>query len=791
MVTGIQGGHLHQSIKKDIFTDNQPKTLGLIRNIQNKITTKMKVMKKLLFQLLFLMTVLPLLGQDMVTVSGYVTDDSTALPIPDQEVIIQSDSGIGGFVYYGTVYTDVNGFYVDTILINTGDSGNFIITTYDCQNVPHSYTHAFGPGVYGIVQDFQICYNNTPAPCEADFTWSASGGLSIQFYDQSVGTSGPWTWSFGDGTTSAQQNPLHDYAQSGTYSVTLTIGDSSSPCYDWITKTVVVNDSTGGDCQANFTWYTDSTNTSTVYFQDLSQGNIVSWYWDFGDGNYSYEQNPVHTYNVADSFMVCLTVTGYDSACYDTHCEVINVYNPGGCQAQFTHYPDSTGGDLGIQFVDLSFGNITNWYWDFGDSTFSSEQNPSHIFPAPGTYYVCLTVQGMNAGTSCTSTWCEEVVVSNIPPGCPNYFTYQNTGLSVSFEGHMVNSQPATYTWNFGDGTTGTGQNVTHQYAANGIYFVSLTTVTQDSMACTYTSSQSITVGDSTQWNQVYGQVFAGNFPLETGMVMIFSLDTTGGMYAPFIDITMVDSSGVYYFAMVPEGEYVVYALPFEPSGYLPTYYGDVLNWEDATTITLGDPNNPYNISLIEATVFAPGIGLINGQINTGSLKNSLIDKITMLLMNESGQPIAYQQVDDGGAFNFPELDYGIYYLHAEIAGCHSDYIKVEITSEEPEIEVTMTFTGNQILGIKNYTQTLEGGYLYPNPAKDKVWLSLTLDATSVITIELFDLTGKKVLHDQQQVQSGIQTLSINTTNVPAGYYTLRVTTTQGMYLTRKLLITQ
>ena len=67
----------------------------------------------------------------------------------------------------------------------------------------------------------------------------------------------------------------------------------------------------------------------------------------------------------------------------------------------------------------------------------------------------------------------------------------------------MVNSQPATYTWDFGDGQTGQGQSIVHQYPVTGIYYATLTTVTQDSIGCQFSTGQSISIGDSTQWNQV------------------------------------------------------------------------------------------------------------------------------------------------------------------------------------------------------------------------------------------------------------------------------------------------
>lgn len=542
-------------------------------------------------------------------------------------------------------------------------------------------------------------------------------------------------------------------------------------------------------CNADFIAIPDSSDPNSMIFLDQSTGNINAWFWEFGDGNTSFAQNPVHTYASPGFYTVCLTITGPDSLCFDTHCDVINVINPIGCQAQFTHFPDSSGNLNTVHFIDLSSGNPFSWFWDFGDSTYSAEQFPVHQYSGPGTYYVCLTIEAGNGGSICTSTWCEEVTTSD-SSDCSSYFTFLNNGLSVSFNGFMVAGQPATYMWNFGDGQTGTGASIIHTYPASGIYYVTLTTTTQNPQPCTYTSGQSITVGDSTQWNQIYGQVFAGNFPLEQGVVMLFSLDTAF-TYFPFLDISLVDSSGIYYFPMVPLGSYYIHAIPLIPTGYLPTYYGDVINWEDATLITLGEPNNPYVINLIEAYSYTPGIGMINGIITIGEEKTTLIDKISMILMNASGQPISFQQVDESGHFVFPDLDYGTYYLSAELAGCISDILTIEITVDEPVADISLTFTGNQILGIQRTPVTIEGNMMYPNPAKETASVDIRLDASSVIAIEIYQTSGRMVFREERHLTSGDQTITIAVNQLPQGLYTIRLLNKNGMHLTRKLLVYQ
>lgn len=739
-------------------------------------------MKKMIPILALLLLMTPAMGQMWVTVTGYVTDSATGAPIVNYPVSISSDSS-AGFVYYNTVYTTSNGYYADSIWATTS-WGLLYVRVWDCIQVMHQDTCNFAMGNEFFSKNFSICYNNTPT-CDAEFTWNAAPPLTVYFTDLSTNPGGNWFWSFGDGSSSTTQHPVHTYPAPGTYTVGLTIGDSTV-CSDYISHTVVVQDSTGGGCQADFYAVQDSNAFQTYSFFDQSVGNIVSWYWDFGDGQYSQQQNPTHTYAQSGyNYLVCLTVQGSDSLCYDTHCDTIYVSGGGGgCQAQFTWYPDSIPAQgYAVQFLDLSSGTPVNWYWEFGDSAWSTEQNPLHIYSFPGTYYVCLTIQCQGV----TSTWCAEVEITNTV-NCVNYFTYQPSGLTMAYQGYMVYGQPADYSWNFGDGMTGTGQSATHTYASAGIYYVTLSTV--DSTGCQYTSAQSVMVGDSGQYYQVYGQVFANNFPVTSCLVMLFGVDTSGN-YFPFVDVAQIDSMGVYYFPMVPTGSYYIYAIPMDSAGYLPTYYGDVLFWPEATIVTLPQPTNPYDIHLIPAGLYTPGPGNINGQVNTGDFFTGLVDKITMQLMDETYTIIGFAQVDAGGAFHFPQLAYGTYFLHGEMAGCTSDLVTVEITEQNPDVNVVMTYAGGQILGVRNTELKLDAGDVYPNPARDAASINITLENPATLTAVLLDLTGREVYKMTKQAPAGDCKLTLPVNDLNSGVYMIRIISDQGISATKKLVISR
>ena len=118
------------------------------------------------------------------------------------------------------------------------------------------------------------------------------------------------------------------------------------------------------NCQADFFYIIDSASFNTVYFYDQSSpaNNIFYWSWDFGDGNFSSEQNPAHTYNAPGTFEVCLEIMSFDGidTCSSIFCQDVMVGSTTNCQADFSYY-SFPANDLLIQFEDQSIpeGNIS------------------------------------------------------------------------------------------------------------------------------------------------------------------------------------------------------------------------------------------------------------------------------------------------------------------------------------------------------------------------------------------------------------------------------------------------
>lgn len=172
------------------------------------------------------------------------------------------------------------------------------------------------------------------------------------------------------------------------------------------------------DLNADFNFASAGT---TVVFTNLSSAavghNINSWNWDFGDGNTSNSQNPIHFYSNPGTYVVCLVISSSFNGllCKDSICKDVIVLQDRcanvGLHAGFLF---SANGNT-YSFTDQSAINpnfsLQSWSWDFGDGNFSNLQNPTHTYSAIGNYSVCLIVTGGNANVSCKDTVCKNIQV--------------------------------------------------------------------------------------------------------------------------------------------------------------------------------------------------------------------------------------------------------------------------------------------------------------------------------------------------------------------------------------------
>jgi large repetitive protein len=156
-------------------------------------------------------------------------------------------------------------------------------------------------------------------PPDAEFELDCQE-LRCTFVDRSTDGDGSvvsWQWSFGDGGSSTERNPTHDYADEGSYEVLLMVTDDDGAA-DTRTHTADPQapppPEPNREPDADFDVRCDNL---TCAFTDKSRdedGVIVSRHWDFGDGATSEELNPIHTYAERGRYEAVLTVTDDDGA---------------------------------------------------------------------------------------------------------------------------------------------------------------------------------------------------------------------------------------------------------------------------------------------------------------------------------------------------------------------------------------------------------------------------------------------------------------------------------------------
>ncbi|MEQ8704997.1 MAG: PKD domain-containing protein [Phaeodactylibacter sp.] len=318
--------------------------------------------------------------------------------------------------------SDCNCYQVYAPVCVTLPNGIELVFQNDC----YAECEGFGPDEYAP------CNGGGNAFCEAIFDIVETDVPGqLQFLDYSFADDGEiteWFWDFGDGNTSTEQNPVHNYTIDGMVEVQLTI-TTSSDCSSTLVYPVFIGSGggagSGPDCQAMFSFEQDEDDLLSFTFMDMSMGNDTdSWFWNFGDGNSSTEQNPVHTYTQPGLYLVTLTTTSGD--CTSSMSMIIltdfDIFYDEGCLALFLPFKTDS---LTYAFLNLSSDFEADYFWDFGDGTTSTEAMPVHTYAAPGNYGISLTMTTLDG---CVATFTVTInPVINGFTGQPSFLMAVNT----------------------------------------------------------------------------------------------------------------------------------------------------------------------------------------------------------------------------------------------------------------------------------------------------------------------------------------------------------------------------
>lgn len=450
-----------------------------------------------------------LLAFTLAVLAGVAASEGTMLVDLGDDILTQEDSAI---TFNSAVsYTGTKGMsYVWTFGDGTGST---------LQRPSHTYTQAGNYTVALTVSDADgvsdsdsilVEVLNVRPIADAGGDKTVSEGSTITF-DASDSWDTPsdlplltYEWDFGDGasTTASRDNKVvtHTYVDAGVYITRLVVRDddwTDSNFAQMTSQLVSVTGAATGNGTVTFTYGDGGSPGSNGTSNSTGDGNTTTGdvYWDFGDGDYAEGPTVTHTYDSDGVYVVTLIITDAWGA-ISVHTILVTVLNsPPTAEAG----SDVTGTeDAGLSFTgsgsDPGGGPVT-YSWDFGDGSTASGQTVVHGFTMAGTYTVTLTVSdadGLTAIDTCTAT------VANVAPVAvitSNLGTQE--GDVMAFSGTSTSDTASdlpllVYAWNLGDGTTFSGSTVSHAYADEGTYSVSLTTTDDDGASDTATMSVTV-----------------------------------------------------------------------------------------------------------------------------------------------------------------------------------------------------------------------------------------------------------------------------------------------------------
>ena len=362
-------------------------------------------------------------------------------------------------------------------------------------------------GSSDIISDTIKVEEVVPPYCAASFTYTvdtSQASYSYQFTDHSVSpndTITSWSWNFGDGSAIVHsQNPLHQYSSTGSYTVSLSISTISG-CNSSFSD-VVVASMTPPSCNAYFTYSADSVtgNNQLIFFFDQSTAAdpIISWHWDFADGDSAVVKNPVHIFPSVGVYDVVLTIKTQN-----------------GCTST-VHYPIQVGNPQKYNLWGRVYlGNLTT---DKCIALLYKEFNNGYILPI------------------------DTVRLTSVSDTLGVYYFYQI--LEGKHKVKILLPESSAY-----------DKLYAPTYYGNNLFWNSSSVINlnQDLALMNVNMIPIVQQGGSCM---ISGSIMQNNTPIQYEGVQVLLLNSSHDVYA----YTFTDNQGNYKFEDVPTGNYLIYA---------------------------------------------------------------------------------------------------------------------------------------------------------------------------------------------------------------------------------------
>lgn len=325
-----------------------------------------------------------------------------------------------------------------------------------------------------------------PVP-NASFESNASAciGEVVPFTSTGSGASG-YQWDLGDGGNSFTASTSHMYSDPGVYPVSL-IATTSAGCVDTATASITVWDvptaALGLDVE-------EGCAPLSIDFTNLSQGDDLSTFWDFGSGSSSQEVDADHLFEGSGLHPISLTVSN-PGGCSDTAWTTVMVHESP--VSAFLLPEDHSCEVPYVLEIQNNSVNAGSFAWTFGNGANSAEPQPSVLFEEPGEFQLELVASN--------AFGCSDTMSSffHVYPTVQAAFSMDATQICVGNAVQFANSSMGAVQlmWDMGDGTYTDSFDPEHVFGTSGSFDVQLVVLGEGACSDTALVADAIEVLDS------------------------------------------------------------------------------------------------------------------------------------------------------------------------------------------------------------------------------------------------------------------------------------------------------
>jgi len=552
-----------------------------------------------------------------------------------------------------------------------------------------------------------------------------------------------WQWNFGNGETSTMQNPQMQFADTGIFTISLNILTDSN-CTNLIMKNVEIHSLP----VSNYT-NTQLCQENNIHFTNLStipKGNIISYYWNFGNGDTSITKHPTYLYNNYGYYNLQLISTS-DFNCKDTLNKTIEIkpnsvadfLTGATCKDEIIHFYDHS--------TSLPYNPIIQVFWDFGNGSTSDVKNPSIIFYNNDT--LCNILFKIKSINGCRDSVTKQIQLYNTPNAffindkiCAKTLTQLTNNSSI------VNDTIISNVWQI-DNDFYYDKNPTVIFKKAGLTNIFLTTTSSHGCTDKYSRHNSIL------------ELPNPNFDIipQWGITNEYTVFTSKNLGSNFWDFGNgnIGTDSVVYTVYPDSGIYIIEHIVVDSNNCVDTIY------ENYRVVI---PQNDIAITDVRYSINNNILSIETDIINIGNLPAS---KIKFTLSPDKYSSIS--EIWEG------ELMYGagITYTFNATYSIYDNKI--------PEHICVIADILNKYIDVNpsnNTYCTSENSFMlypiYPNPTHDFINISFKLDRNADVTINMYDNQGKLIANiNNKNYDKGFHKMTYNVSKLAKASYTIKI----------------